>query len=127
MATKVIVRYKPPNPLIGRRELSPKDFESIGIFTQRKMLVFDKDQNYWLAADTADISDEAVQWFEESPEFTVERQEVPDEEDVEQARLDDAYEASLAPAPPQPVVEGESKSETSTTSADSTTTQSTRT
>jgi hypothetical protein len=130
MATKVIIRHKPANPLIGRRELSPADFKSIGIFTQKTQLVFDQERNWWLDADAAKVSAEALQWFEDSTEFTVERQEVDDEEDSETLRHQEAYAASLGSAPQTATTAaraalGESKSESSTTSATSTTTQST--
>ena len=126
MATKVIIRYLPPNPLIGRRELSPRDFETLGIFTQEQVLRFDKEKNFWLDADTAGVSKEALKWFEDSPEFTVERQEVKGKEDPEALRHQEAYAASLA-ASPQPVVEGENKSESTASTEGSTTTQSTAT
>lgn len=130
MATKTIIRHKPANPLIGRRELSPADFKSIGIFTQKTMLVFDKDTNWWLDADSAKVSKEALQWFEDSTEFTVERQEVDDDQDPEALRHQEAYAASLGSAPQTASraaasALGESKSESSTTSVASTTTQST--
>lgn len=129
MATKVIIRHKPANPLIGRRELSPADFKSIGIFTQKTQLVFEKENNWWLDADAAKVSKEALQWFEDSTEFTVERQEV-DDEDPETLRHQEAYAASLGSAPQAASraaasALGESKSESSTASAASTTTQST--
>ena len=125
MATKVIVRYKQPNPLIGRRELFPRDFESLGIFTQKKPLIFDKSGNFWLDAEKEGISKEAMDWLRESPEFTVEEQEVPDDADTDQVRFDEARAASLAAAPQPDVLTGESASETDTKSAKSTTTRST--
>lgn len=124
VATKVIIRYKPENPLIGRRELTPADFESIGIFTQETRLLFDREKNFWLDAEAAGVSKEALQWFEGSSEFTVERQEVKAGADPEKERLKEAYAASLAPTP-QPVVEGESSSESTPSSTTSTTTEST--
>lgn len=130
MATKVIVRHKPVNPLVGRRDLSPADFKSIGIFTQKKMVVFEKESNWWVDAEKAEISKEALQWFEDSTEFTVERQEVDDEEDADTLRHQEAYAASLGSAPQTATTAaraalGENASESSTTSATSTTTQST--
>jgi hypothetical protein len=130
MATKVIIRYKPETPLVGRRELSSADFKSVGIFTQKSMLVFDKERSWWIDADTAGVSKEALQWFEDSAEFTVERQEVDEEEDPEALRHREAYAASLGSAPQTAAKAaasalGESKSESGTTSAKSTTTQST--
>jgi hypothetical protein len=127
MPTKTVIRYKPYSPLVGRRELSPKDFESMGIFTQRNMLVFDKERNWWLDAEAAGISKEALQWFDDSPEFTVERQEVPDDADAESLRHKEAYAASLgsAPQPSASALTGQSKSETTPTGTSSTTTQST--
>lgn len=126
MATKTIIRYVPPNSLIGRRELSPKDFQSLGIFTQKKVLQFNKETNFWLDADAAGVSKEALQWFADSPEFTVETQDVGDDVDPETMRHQEAYAASIgaSPAPsPQPV--GENKSASETASSASTTTQST--
>lgn len=124
MATKVIIRYKPASPLIGRRELSPRDFESMGIFTQEKPLYFDQEKNYWLDAEAAGVSKEALQWFEDSPEFTVERQEVKGTVDPEAERQKEAYAASVDV--PEPVlVEGESTSQSTPTGTTSTTTEST--
>lgn len=130
MATKVIIRYKPESPLYGRRTVSPADFKSVGIFTQKTALAFDKELNWWIDADAAGVSKEALQWFEDSTEFTVERQEVEDDEDPEVLRHQEAYAASLGSAPQTAAKAaasalGESKSESSTTSAKSTTTQST--
>lgn len=124
MATKTIVRYVPPSPLIGRRELSPADFETLGIFTQVERLQFDQEHNWWLDADAAGISKEALQWFTDSTEFTVETQEVKGKEDPEALRQQEAYAASLGSGP-QPVVEGESKSTSTADTGTSTTTQST--
>lgn len=81
MATKTIVRYTPPNPIIGRRELSPEDFRGQGIFTQKKPLRWDAEQGFWLDAEEAKISPEALAWLaEQKGEFTVETQEIPDDE-----------------------------------------------
>jgi hypothetical protein len=124
VATKTIVRYVPPNPLIGRRELRPSDFETLGIFTQETPLFFDKEKNFWLDAEAAGISKEALQWFKDSPEFTVETQEVKGKEDPQALQFKEAYDASLggvrSPAP-----EGEATSGSDTSSAHSTTTRST--
>lgn len=127
MATKTIIRYKPESPLWGRRELSPADFKSLGIFTQKTMLRFDKELNWWLDADEAKVSKEALQWFEDSPEFTVEQQEVDADQDADTLRQQEAYDASLGRSP-QPRVAGENKSESTSTStaSASTTTQSTK-
>lgn len=80
MTVKTVVRYRPPNPLYGARELSPEDFKSQGVFTQKKLLRWTSDTGWWLDADEAKISPEALTWLEERKEFTVERQEVDDEE-----------------------------------------------
>jgi len=120
MATKTIVRYHPPSPLIGRRELTPADFETLGIFTQEKVLHFDQERNWWLDAEAAGISKEALQWFEDSTEFSVQRQEVKGKQDPEAERLKAAYDASLGSGP-QPVVEGETTSEAGSTGASLTT------
>lgn len=131
MATKTIIRYRPVNPLVGRRELSVKDFESIGIFTQEKPLAFDQERNWWLDADAAGVSKEALAWFEASSEFAVERQEVKGKEDPQATRLQEAYDASLAsaaqPTSDSAALVGESVSQSSTTTANSTTTESTAT
>lgn len=83
MATKVIVRWHPSSPVYGQREFSVKDFEALGIFTQRTPLVFEAQKGNWLAADDAEISKEAQDWLVNNPDnfgsFTVEDQEVPDE------------------------------------------------
>lgn len=129
MATKTIIRYTPESPLIGRRELSSADFQSLGIFTQKAPLVFDRERNFWLDADAAKVSKETLQWFEDSPEFTVERQEVDGEEDPEAVRHQEAYDASLGRSPqPQAQAAALGASTTETTAASSpksTTTQST--
>lgn len=130
MATKVIIRHKPMSPLVGQRELSPEDFKSVGIFTQKTKLVFTKERNWWLDAESAKVSKEALQWFEDSTEFTVESQEVDDSQDEETLRHQEAYAASLGSAPQTAsraaaAALGENKSESDTTSANSTTTQST--
>lgn len=86
MATKTIVRWKPPNELYDRREITLKDLEGIGIFTQRQgPLAWEKKSGFWL--DAEGIAPEVMERLE-SPEFsndqlgyfTVETQEVPDEE-----------------------------------------------
>lgn len=86
MATKTIVRYEPPNDLVGQRELRPVDLELVGIFTQQTTLVWDKRTGFWLDADTAQISTEVLNRLESEEfsnktlgYFTVEQQEVPDE------------------------------------------------
>lgn len=78
MSTKTIVRYTPPNPVIGGREISPKDFESLGIFTQTTKLTWARETNFWLDVDEAEISAEALEWLDSQAEFTVQEQEVPD-------------------------------------------------
>lgn len=127
MARKTIIRHTPANPLIGRREISPADFKSLGIFTQTTMLQFDKERNWWLDAEAAKVSKEALQWFTDSPEFTVESQDVPDDEDEESLRHKEAYAASVSrpTSAPQPAVAGENKSESTAPAEASTTTQST--
>lgn len=130
MATKTIIRYKPYSPLVGERTLSPADFQSIGIFTQKTRLVFQKERSWWLDAEAAKVSKEALQWFEDSSEFTVEHQDVGEDEDPETLRQQEAYAASLGPTA-QPTTSalaadlGASKSTSDTTSSASTTTQST--
>lgn len=116
MSTKTIVRYTPPNPVIGGREISPKDFESLGIFTQTTKLFWARETNFWLDVETAEISAEALEWLNSQPEFTVEEQEVPD---------------PPAPAAPEVVDNtapegGQSKSTSQTTAGAANTTQSTK-
>lgn len=121
MATKKIVRWVPAIPgVYGRREISVEDFENEGIFTQRRNLVFAEERRFWLAADDAEISDEAIEWLVNNPDsfgtFTVEEQEVPDE----------LLKESAAPAgSPQP--EGESVSTSTSTAGKANTTTSTAT
>lgn len=81
MTIKTIVRYRPSSPLHGARELSPEDFKSVGVFTQKKRLVWSKETGFWLDADEHKISPEALAWLEEQKgEFTVERQEIEEED-----------------------------------------------
>lgn len=86
MTRKTIVRYTPPNPIIGARELSPNDFKGAGVFTQKKPLVWRKERGFWLDVDEDKISPEALAWLENPDnhqhkgEFSVERQEIEDEE-----------------------------------------------
>jgi hypothetical protein len=80
MATKTIVRYRPPNPIVGARELTPVQMEEVGVFTQQKRLLWTRESGFWLDAERAEISAETLAWLEEqSGEFTVERQEIPEE------------------------------------------------
>lgn len=125
MATKVIVRYKPVSPLHGRREIYPKDLEGIGIFTQKKPLLWTQDTGWWLDAEAAEVSKETMAWLRaNTAEFTVEEQEVSDDSPQELAYRQ-AYEASLTTSDRTPV-EGETKSEsTGTARSGGTTTQST--
>lgn len=132
MATKVIVRYKPNSPLHGGREISPKDLESIGIFTQKTRLVWLRENGFWLDAAAAGVSKETLEWLRlNTAEFTVETQEV-DSDDPQALAYGEAYKRSLADSidPDAPVegevVEGQSKSEsTGTPRSGGTTTQST--
>lgn len=117
MATKTIVRYTPPNPIVGRRELSPQDFKDNGIFTQKKPLAWNAETGFWIDADEAKISPEALAWLEgQKGEFTVERQELPDEED-------ELADAGDAPSPREGApVEGEQPTGAGTPGATGTTT-----
>lgn len=82
MTTKTIVRYLPPNPVIGARELAPDAFRSQGVFTQKKKLVWVKENGFWLETEEAGISAEALAWLKtQESEFRVEQQEIPDDED----------------------------------------------
>jgi len=102
VTTKTIVRYLPPNPIVGARELSSDDFKSQGVFTQKKKLLWQKENGFWLDADDAKISPEALAWLEErTGEFKVERQEIPDD-DTEAEATGTAKETSSGKA-----VEGE--------------------
>lgn len=116
MATKTIVRWKPSVPVYGQREFSVADFESVGIFTQRRNVVFTKDGNFWLDAEAAEISKEALDWLVANPdsfgEVTVEQQNVPD--------------PTPASAGTDAVVDGESTSESSTAAGKANTTTSRR-
>ena len=82
MATKTIVRWKPSMPVYGSRVITVADFEREGIFTQRRDLVWDKERNFWLDGEKAEISAEALAWLVDNPDsfgtFTVEKQEIPD-------------------------------------------------
>lgn len=90
MATKKvkIVRYKPPNELIGAREFSVEDFKRVGILTQKKPLVFNRESNFWLNAEEAEISAEALKFLEDNKNhtgtgtFTVEEQTVEVEDEA---------------------------------------------
>lgn len=118
MATKTIVRWKPSSPLYGERRISVADFEREGIFTQRRDLVWSQDRGFWLAADDAEISKEALEWLVNHPDatgsFTSEEQEVSEE----------AVRPQSAPTgSPQP--EGESASTSQSTAAAANTTTST--
>lgn len=84
MATKTIVRWVPPNELYDRREITLRDLEGVGIFTQRQgPLVWDKATGFW--CDAEGIAPEVMDRLE-SPEFsnaqlgkfTIETQEVED-------------------------------------------------
>lgn len=98
MTTKTIVRYLPPNPIVGARELTPDDFKAQGVFTQKKRLLWTKETGFWLDADEAKISSETLAWLEEQKgEFKVETQEIPEEEAAD----------TPDPAPESKKVEGE--------------------
>lgn len=121
MATKVIVRWNPTHPVHGRREISAEDFRREGIFTQQTNLAWDRSTGMWLAADEAQISAEALAWLEQQGgEFTVERQEVPDEEP--EAPSEDNPPPSLND--PADAAEGESTSGSRSTAGRATTTSS---
>lgn len=128
MATKTIVRWKPSSPVYGRRELSVKDFEGLGIFTQRTNLVFESTKGNWLDAEEAGISKETREWLVNNPDsfgsFTVEEQEVPDEPNG--VASEEATPSSTKTSPtgsPQP--EGESATTSQSTAAKANTTTST--
>lgn len=131
MATKVIVRYLPLSPIHGERTISPKDLEGIGIFTQKKMLVWRQDTGWWLdATDEANVSKETLAWLRaNTAEFTVEEQEVDGDADPQAEAFSAAYQASLTTServePDNVQVEGQNKSESTSTRGASTTTQST--
>lgn len=74
-----IVRWKPRSSLFGQRVLTVKDFEKLGIFTQKKSLVWDKRSHFWLDVDQAQISPEALKWLQEQKEFSVEEQKIEGE------------------------------------------------
>lgn len=102
MATKTIVRWKPPNELYDRRELTLRDLEGVGIFTQKQgPLTWDR-PGFWLDADEAQIAPEVMNLLE-SPEFsnaslgwfTIETQEVEDPPALAPA----AEETKVAPTP----------------------------
>lgn len=109
---KTIVRYRPPNEIIGRRELTVADLERIGIFTQKTDLAWDERNGFWLDADEAGIAKEVMEKLE-SPDFsndslghfTIEQQEVekapsePVVEGPEDTSFDEA--ASSTPAASQ--------------------------
>ena len=108
MAKKTIVRYKPPNEIIGGRELTVADLKAVGIFTQKKDLFWRRENGFWLDADEAGISSETLAWLkdpangdERSGHFTVEEQEVEDDEgqEPETVREQTPAEAGLATEP----------------------------
>lgn len=85
MATKRIVRWKPPNEFYSQRSVSVADFERLGILTQEVDLHWQKEKGFWLEAGDAQISDEALAWMlgegNADPamgEWTYEEQEVKD-------------------------------------------------
>lgn len=102
MATKTIVRWEPPNEFYSERELLPQTLESLGFFTQRKPLIWRKENGFWLDADEAGISEDLLGRLEGEPfsggdlgHFKVERQEVPDPETTEvEANADTTAKAS---------------------------------
>jgi hypothetical protein len=82
---KTIVRYRPPNEIIGRRELTVVDLERAGIFTQEKDLAWDAQTGFWLDADEAGISKEVLDLLESENfsndalgHFVIEQQQVED-------------------------------------------------
>ena len=86
VATKTIVRWKPPNELYDRRELTLRDLEGVGIFTQKQgPLAWDRKTGYWVDAEEVGIAKEVMDRLE-SPEFsnetlgwfTIETQEIED-------------------------------------------------
>jgi hypothetical protein len=129
LATKVIVRYQPISPMHGAREISPKDLESIGIFTQKKILRWTQETGWWLDAEAAEVSKETMTWLRaNTAEFTVEEQEVDDNDSTQDLAYRAAYQASLTDSEGSPAPEGESKSESvGSARSGSTTTQSTAT
>jgi hypothetical protein len=89
VATKTIVRWKPPNELYARRELLPASLEAMGIFTQKTPLYWDREHGFWLDAEAAGISPDLLDRLElddfnggDLGQFTIETQDVPDEEEV---------------------------------------------
>lgn len=86
---KTIVRYRPPNEIIGRREITVKDLEGIGIFTQKTDLAWDAKTGFWVDADEAGIAKEVMDKLESSDfsndalgHFTIEVQEVEDKQEA---------------------------------------------
>lgn len=86
MAVKTIVRYKPPNELVGQRALTVADMRRIGIFTQEKDLYWNAENGFWLDAEEAGIAPEVMELLSTNNfsndhlgHFTVEKQDVPDE------------------------------------------------
>lgn len=126
MATKTvtIVRYTPPNELVGRRILRKQDFKNEGILTQKKDVVWTREGKWWVDADEAGISAEALEWLENKEnhghkgEFKVERQEVETEDELDEGA--ENTESPLNANTAEPTTSG-----SSTTTGGSTTTEST--
>lgn len=85
VATKRIVRYQPPNEIVGQRTMEVRDWERIGIFTQTTDLHWVREKGWWLDADEANISDEALAWLRDEANadpamglWKYEEQTVPD-------------------------------------------------
>ncbi len=61
MATKTIVRYKPPNELIGAREITVEQLEARGIFDHGGVdLVWRKETGFWIDAEEAGLSEAMI-------------------------------------------------------------------
>lgn len=74
--TVTVVRWTGATDIYDGREITAKQFkDEQGIFTQKKDLFFRK-PGFFLRADEAEISEEALGWFRNSSEFKVEDQEV---------------------------------------------------
>jgi hypothetical protein len=109
VATKTIVRWKPPNELYARRELLPASLEAMGIFTQTTPLYWDREHGFWLDAEAAGISPDLLDRLESDEfnggdlgQFTIETQDVPDKDEAP------AEEPKQKPRPSTRAAAGES-------------------